>query len=756
MRPVEGHPVHQSARAGIVGFVRNASRPGRLSTDYTYQKRTSMSEQTERRRIRLVTGGILLALALVVVALRLYRIAEIPSGIQSDEGPDGVYALQVLQGEHAIFFPEKASGREAMGVYTIALTTSLLGRTLLAFRLPTALASVGTVFVVFWLGRLLFGRDDSGRATPWRGLLVGGVGAGLLAVSIGQTTIARAGLRANFLPLLLSLCLALLWWGWRERKWWAVTLAGMCAGLLPYTYIPARFTPFLFLIFGLSFALPLRSFTRESARAELPWAAIFVVTAGLVAAPILVYFALHPEHFFIRSKEVWFVQDSQGGHWAAFLKNAWEHLLVFGFHGDQNERYNFAGRPMLNPWEAFFFWLGAGMTIWRWQRPAYRLILLWLGILLLPAALARDIYPGPNTLRMIGAAPAVYLLIGVGVWEAFRLLGTRWRSSQLLRGYRTGAVIAVAVVVSGSILAQGVHTYRTYFHEWATTPAFDRAYDAEWAEAAQVLNAQPHAEDTAYLLPYPWFDEHYAFEYLYHGAAPAQVVHITHTTDPHDLAQTVEASLAAIENVTTVKFVDWDNDLIAGDTDGDEYIVILLNKYGRYLGSDAFANFQLHTYTDIALDHPWTFFEQLEPLTVHYDGGIDLLGLALGQIEQLSSQQPLNLGLERSLWVNLRWQTIPGLDTDFAVSLRLHNAEGASSYQKDFVLGNSTFARTRHWPPDEAVDTLFHLELPADLAPGEYELRLIVYSTETLTPTVEIDVWEPELLLARLRLGEFQ
>ena len=293
-------------------------------------------------------------MALVVVALRLYRIAEIPSGIQSDEGPDGVYALQVLQGEHAIFFPEKASGREAMGVYTIALTTSLLGRTLLAFRLPTALASVGTVFVVFWLGRLLFGRDDSGRATPWRGLLVGGVGAGLLAVSIGQTTIARAGLRANFLPLLLSLCLALLWWGWRERKWWAVTLAGMCAGLLPYTYIPARFTPFLFLIFGLSFALPLRSFARESARAELPWAAIFVVTAGLVAAPILVYFALHPEHFFIRSKEVWFVQDSQGGHWAAFLKNAWEHLLVFGFHGDQNERYNFAGRPMLNPWKPSF------------------------------------------------------------------------------------------------------------------------------------------------------------------------------------------------------------------------------------------------------------------------------------------------------------------------------------------------------------------------------------------------------------------
>ena len=152
-----------------------------------------------------MAGGILLALALAVVLRCVFhRLSELPSGIQSDEGPNGVYALRVLQGEHAIFFPEKASGREAMGVYTIALTTSLLGRTLLAFRLPTALASVGTVFVVFWLGRLLFGRDDRfdcaprqgapERATPWRGLLVGGVGAGLLAVSLGQTIIGRASL----------------------------------------------------------------------------------------------------------------------------------------------------------------------------------------------------------------------------------------------------------------------------------------------------------------------------------------------------------------------------------------------------------------------------------------------------------------------------------------------------------------------------------------------------------------------------------
>ncbi len=224
------------------------------------------SEQADRRSVfrAPVTVAILIALALAVLSLRFYRLSELPPGIQSDEGPDGVYALQVLQGSHRVFFPEEGSGREAVGVYAVAFFTFLLGRTLLSFHLPTAVASAGTVFAVFWLGSLLFGRDEeSGRGTPWRGLLVGGVGAGLMAVSTGQTFLARAGLRANYVPLFLSLSFALLWWAWRQRDdrggaWWKAALAGTFAGLLPYTYLAARISPFLYLFFGLSLLFPRR------------------------------------------------------------------------------------------------------------------------------------------------------------------------------------------------------------------------------------------------------------------------------------------------------------------------------------------------------------------------------------------------------------------------------------------------------------------------------------------------------------------
>ena len=108
-------------------------------------------DRAERLRLKWVARGILLVLALAVVMLRFQRLSELPPGLDYDEGAHGVDALSVLRGEHAVFFPE-SHGREGLIIYAIALTTSLLGRTILAVRLPTALASAGTVFVVFWLG----------------------------------------------------------------------------------------------------------------------------------------------------------------------------------------------------------------------------------------------------------------------------------------------------------------------------------------------------------------------------------------------------------------------------------------------------------------------------------------------------------------------------------------------------------------------------------------------------------------------------
>lgn len=753
-------------------------------------------EREERLRIKLVTGAILLVLALVVATLRFQRLGELPQGLSHDEGVDGILALQVLQGEHAVFFlGPGSSGRDASAIYALALSTSLLGRTLLAMHLPTALGSAGMVFVVFWLGRLLFGKDENGRANAWRGLLIGGVGAGLLAVSLNQTIIGRASFNnVTHTPLLLALSLALLWQGWTRqaqggRSWWRIALAGACAGLLLYTYVPARITPFLFLFFGLSFLLhwawldggrekkrwrALFPLLASRLRAELPWAGVFAGAAMLAAAPLFIHFAQNPEHLFWRSGQLWVFDSSrsQGDPLGALWGNVREHLMVFGFRGDPNWERNFANRPMLNLWEAFFFWLGVGVSLWRWQRPAYRLLLLWLCMLILPAMLAIDVTPPPNTLRMNGAAPAVYLLIGAGIWEAVQFFGKQFspppgstarniihsffradgRSVATAVGATAVGATVVGAVVSGLVLFQGAITHHTYFQRWAVAPETYDAFDTEWTELALTLNAQPSDTNVVYLVSY-LVNGHPSFEYLYQGKSAAHVV----DANRPDLAQKLRATLAAMEGQPTVRVVDWEGADAPWAGAGEENLVLLMSKYGRYRSSDEFASFQIHTYTDVAVDRPWTFYEFLEPLTVRYDGGIDLRGVAIGQgTEQLSSQHLLELGESRSLWLGLQWQTHAGLDTDFAISMRLHGAGGVIAFQRDVVLGNPDHARTSLWSADETVDTLFHLDFPAELQPGEYELRVIVYDGKTLVPTVEIDVWEAEMPLARLHFSKLR
>lgn len=736
-----------------------------------------------RFRLTLATVGLLVFLTLAVVFLRLHRLSELPPGLFFDEGVNGLDALQVLRGEHAVFFPRN-NGREPLGIYLTALAISILGRTELAMRLPTALASSGTVFAVFWLGWLLFGRDEKGgTATPWRGLMVGGIAAGLLSVSLGQTVIGRTAFRVNFLPLILCLCVALLWEGWERRSWWRIALAGACAGLLAYTYTAARLTPLLFLFFGMSTILrwaasenggdsrgrghmSLRFSSLVSRlRAEIPTAGVFVGVAAVVSAPILIYFFLNPDQFFARSHQVSVFQSDKSLEdiLPTLFANTWQHLIAFGIRGDPNWRHNLPGQPLLNVWEAFLFWGGVAIAVWRWRQPAFRILLLWLALLLLPAMLTRD-GNVPHFLRMLGATPAIYLLTGAGACETVRLLRNRFfsvhdNSSLLWKHGETKAIILLGVVVSGVLLAQGLQTYRSYFQEWATAPELNKEFEQIWTDLAIEMNENPSNSGTVYLIgltsDYAWHYQvstHPSFEFLYTGAAATRIVHVTAT---HNLAPRIKSELDALERVSTVHYVDWDNSLVGGNDQADRQITAVLKKHGRHLNSESHESFQIHSYADIELDRQWTYYEELVPLTVHYDGGISFHGFAFGQgTEQFSLNQEFNFSQDRTWWVAMQWTTALGLEAIYSISLRLHDAEGGMVFQQDAVLENSDTLATNRWQADGPVDTLHFLEVPSDLPPGDYSLRLVVYDFETLKPIVELGVWEPETVLATLRVAE--
>ena len=84
---------------------------------YSVQRSVRVGKFTfeERLCLKLVAVAITVALALAVIMLRFQRLDELPPGLYVDEGRDGVGALRVLRGEHAIFFPDIGHGPRTFG-----------------------------------------------------------------------------------------------------------------------------------------------------------------------------------------------------------------------------------------------------------------------------------------------------------------------------------------------------------------------------------------------------------------------------------------------------------------------------------------------------------------------------------------------------------------------------------------------------------------------------------------------------------------
>lgn len=151
----------------------------------------------------------------------------------------------------------------------------------------------------------------------------------------------------------------------------------------------------------------------------------------------------------------------------------------------------------------------------------------------------------------------------------------------------------------------------------------------------------------------------------------------------------------------------------------------------------------------------WTHYKELEPLAVRYDSGISLVGLAVGQGEsQFSTKQLISVPKDRSMWVASQWQDLVDSEAAYATSLRLHatESEGTWVFQEDSDLWRPEGAASANRAPQITIDSFVRLDFPPELPAGEYELRLVLYDADTLQTVVQDGTWEPELILARLRL----
>ena len=172
----------------------------------------------------------IVGLTALAAALRFLLLSHLPPGLYHDEAFNGLDAVSLLQGNHAVYFPAN-QGREPVFIYLVAATVRVLGRSPGAVRLAAAICGTLTVPATYAVGRVWFNRRV--------GLLSGAT----LATMYWHVHLSRIGFRAVALPLVIALMLFAAGWAYRSRRRGAWAVTGLLYGATFYTYLAARFTP---------------------------------------------------------------------------------------------------------------------------------------------------------------------------------------------------------------------------------------------------------------------------------------------------------------------------------------------------------------------------------------------------------------------------------------------------------------------------------------------------------------------------------
>ena len=622
---------------------------------------------------------IVLLSALAIAAFyRLYRLDEIPIGLWRDEAANGLDALRVLQGDRPIFF-EANNGREPLFIYLQAASVGLLGRRPFSLRIVSAIVGTITVAVTYFMVRELVW--STGRSTR----CVSALTAMWLALSYWHINLSRLGLRAILLPLVASLSFFFLWRGWNQRvvsdprapgrsqrflPWFVGS--GALLGLTFYTYLASRLLPFVLLAFlgnlssrgqtsgpGKNSPRTFRSIISSPGSAF----AALGLTAVLVAAPLASYFVDHPDMFWKRPAQLLGPTGPVGQSLVvAFAKNLATQAAIFGIASDPHRMFNPAGRPMFDVFTLLFFIVGVLVSLRHWRTVPYRFALLWLCVMLLPAALSSEGLP--HSLRGIGVLPVAYLFPALGVDWAWAWL----HSEETWRRLRH----AFAGLVAICFVLMGIFTYRDYYSFAVDDYQLQQAFDARFVYVVTAMNDLDRPE-SVWIIPLAPHAAHAhggrefdVIDFLYEGVAPGGDLLLRESKAPADLS----VICGGRESAMVVTGTDYRLEKPWFDlyTDAKGLVSFLLAKYGHLAESHGYERFEISIY-ELPFETSFSIADDFEPANVPFGQELKLVAVAMGGSSQNPTSTPEEVNSPelpsgRSGWVVLRWraESVPSQD----------------------------------------------------------------------------------------------
>lgn len=433
-----------------------------------------------------VESAVLVAILVVAGLFRFTQLQTVPPGMTHDEAAFGAEAEMILGGERPLYFA-LGYGHEPAYAYLAALAFSLLGRTMVALRVASAVCGLLVVLGAYLVARQLFG------------VRVAWVSAAWLAVAFWPVSLSRQALRAITLPMLW---LPAVWTFWvalqassgsspRPDKWarirvyamWA--LSGLLLGATVYTYMASRVAWAVYPLFALY--LLLRRETRALLKRAWPGMVVMLLVAVLVALPLVFYLRAHPQAEVRVDVMMDPIRDLLRGRPQRVLRYTWNAVRVFSWEGDRFWAYNIPGRPVFGWVGSLLFYGGLAVAIWHWRDLRHAFLLIWLVVGMAPAMVTTN---EGIFLRAVVAMPVVYILVAIAPEALLGLLtGSRFVTARE-RGARW-AQVAWSVFVLCLLLSEGVRTYRAYFVEWPSRAEARNIYNHNLVATARYLRDAP-------------------------------------------------------------------------------------------------------------------------------------------------------------------------------------------------------------------------------------------------------------------------
>ncbi|MBN1428314.1 MAG: hypothetical protein JXB07_08010 [Anaerolineae bacterium] len=382
------------------------------------------------------------AVLLLIAAafFRLWHLSTAPPGMSAAELINAQISDQIRQGDISVIYNQTEPAREGLYYAILATSTSATGRGLILWRLPSVWLSMLSLAVTATLTRRLFGMRVSLMAL------------GLMSIAFWPVWMGRTVMHVTLMPLMTTLAIYMLLCGYQSRQDMAAgfwfTLGGIMLGLAQYAHVSAWTLLAISLLF-IAYRLLVNRQEMRHRWFDISYVALLVL---LLTIPLLIYMSQHPG-----TREP--VPVAEQSQLIAEIPGRVVTLLTgLVLRGDMFPNNNLPGRPVLGPLMGMLMVIGIGVAGARRRNPAYGLVLIWLVVGLLPAALLPR---SPDFEYMVVILPVIFMFPAIGLRSIYW-----WAREWLSESRHLAFELAVAAVIALVIGSNAAWTYRDYFMRW--------------------------------------------------------------------------------------------------------------------------------------------------------------------------------------------------------------------------------------------------------------------------------------------------